>query len=503
MTSTSYHVGEVVAYRSPLLHATVLHRIIGEHGGLFSFKGDANSFRDPLPLSTNAIIGRLQLHIPDVGGWLTWLHTPTNALYFFGSLVLILVGIAVGLFRRQKKVRTNTAPPVRGHGGPGWTLSGVGEAIAIPLVLALTFGLLAAVAFTRPDNRTVAQHIPYQQQLQFVYGGPATKGATYPDAIVTSGDPVFVHLVQSLNIRAHYRFTSNAKTIGLNGTIAMTAELIAANGWTRTISSSPIVAFRGSTANVSLPIDLRNAAGLLTAVNQETGVGDGAASILLTPKVALSGTVVGLPIATSFAPTLNFAFDGLELNLVSAAPSLSSPSFPQLNPSHPGLFVRSANAPAKMSLFGNPVRVSIIRLVSAAGTFAALLMALVVALTVVSRRDEVAQIRARYRQKLVVVTTPPDEGTLAVLDVANFSALVRVAEISNSLILEHTGVRTHTYAVKTGENIYRYQVLVSPRQARESTAAHSKRHARNRKYPGRARKSIEGSGIQLTSGSTE
>ena len=142
-------------------------------------------------------------------------------------------------------------------------------------------------------------------------------------------------------------------------------------------------------------------------------------------------------------------------------------------------------------------------MVSAAGTFATLLMALVVALTVVSRRDEVAQIRARYRQKLVVVTTPPDEGTLAVLDVANFSALVRVAEISNSLILEHAGVRTHTYAVKTGDNIYRYQVLVSPRQARESTAAHSKRHARNRKYPGRARKSIEGSGIQLTSGPTE
>src|SRR5438309_7768906 len=39
-----YTVGEVVAYRSTLLHVTVLHRILARHGDRYVFKGDHNNF---------------------------------------------------------------------------------------------------------------------------------------------------------------------------------------------------------------------------------------------------------------------------------------------------------------------------------------------------------------------------------------------------------------------------------------------------------------------------
>ena len=39
----SYHVGEVVAYRSATLHTVVMHRVVGVGGGTFTFKGDNNS----------------------------------------------------------------------------------------------------------------------------------------------------------------------------------------------------------------------------------------------------------------------------------------------------------------------------------------------------------------------------------------------------------------------------------------------------------------------------
>ena len=49
--STQYRVGDIVGYHSPLLHIVVLHRIVAEHAGLFTFKGDNNSFLDPRPIA--------------------------------------------------------------------------------------------------------------------------------------------------------------------------------------------------------------------------------------------------------------------------------------------------------------------------------------------------------------------------------------------------------------------------------------------------------------------
>src|SRR5271157_145822 len=43
---STYHVGQIVGYQSPLLHVVVLHRIVAEHDGTFVFKGDNNSFLD-------------------------------------------------------------------------------------------------------------------------------------------------------------------------------------------------------------------------------------------------------------------------------------------------------------------------------------------------------------------------------------------------------------------------------------------------------------------------
>ena len=45
-----YHVGEIVAYRSQLLHTIILHRIIGITDGRYTFMGDLNpypGFRQP------------------------------------------------------------------------------------------------------------------------------------------------------------------------------------------------------------------------------------------------------------------------------------------------------------------------------------------------------------------------------------------------------------------------------------------------------------------------
>jgi signal peptidase I len=55
----TYRVGDVVAYRSTLMGRVVLHRIVGVHGGRFTFKGDNNSFLDPDQPTRSELVGRL------------------------------------------------------------------------------------------------------------------------------------------------------------------------------------------------------------------------------------------------------------------------------------------------------------------------------------------------------------------------------------------------------------------------------------------------------------
>ena len=74
--ASEYHVGEIVGYHSPLLHIVVLHRIVAEHAGLFTFKGDNNNFLDPVKVHSSAIEGRLWARVPHAGIVLGWVRSP-------------------------------------------------------------------------------------------------------------------------------------------------------------------------------------------------------------------------------------------------------------------------------------------------------------------------------------------------------------------------------------------------------------------------------------------
>jgi signal peptidase I len=90
--SSSYHVGQVVGYRSRLLHRIVLHRIVAFDGGRYTFKGDNNSFLDPeRPVSTQ-LVGRMEFRIPGIGRLIPLLHVP----WLLGALAGVLV-LALGL----------------------------------------------------------------------------------------------------------------------------------------------------------------------------------------------------------------------------------------------------------------------------------------------------------------------------------------------------------------------------------------------------------------------
>ena len=83
--ATSYKVGDVVLYESPVLHRPVLHRIIVIQGTHYYFKGDNNDFVDPGYATRGDILGKLWLHVPKVGKGLSWIGKPAHAEVSPGS----------------------------------------------------------------------------------------------------------------------------------------------------------------------------------------------------------------------------------------------------------------------------------------------------------------------------------------------------------------------------------------------------------------------------------
>ncbi len=85
-------VGDIVGYRSVMLHRVVLHRIAAIEGDHYVFKGDNNSFTDPEQPRRSDLVGKLWFQIPLAGRAIGVLHVP----WILAALAALLV-LAIGL----------------------------------------------------------------------------------------------------------------------------------------------------------------------------------------------------------------------------------------------------------------------------------------------------------------------------------------------------------------------------------------------------------------------
>jgi signal peptidase I len=161
-TEPSYHVGQVVLYQSPVLHRSVLHRIIVIQDGHYFFKGDNNSFVDPGYATRAELLGTMWFHIPAAGGVLSWFGRPAHAALLAGLAAMAVVLAAAGTTRRKRrrrgpKARDPVAPglavpvlPVPGLAAPGLPV----PVLPVPGLAAPTFQP------PPPDGRSVPTPSP-------------------------------------------------------------------------------------------------------------------------------------------------------------------------------------------------------------------------------------------------------------------------------------------------------------------------------------------------------
>src|SRR5438876_5936540 len=214
-----------------------------------------------------------------------------------------------------------------------------GEVALVVLgVVALGFGLLAAVAFLRPAHRLVA-YDGYRQVGTFGYQAPVPAGAAYPSGAATTGQPIFLRLAKSLSIRFDYRFDARSPH-AVEGSGRILAELADPSvGWRRTLSIQPWTAFKGDRFSARGTLRLDRIESLIGRIERETGFGSGSHTLTLRPQIRIHGEVAQARVSDRFAPSLALELDPLVLRL---APAAGGAGVNALTSSRPGALSRFA-----------------------------------------------------------------------------------------------------------------------------------------------------------------
>lgn len=462
--SDQYHVGEVVAYRSTLLHIVVLHRIIGRAGRDYVFKGDNNNFNDPTHPTRAELLGKLWLRVPRGGRVLVWLHTPLVAAAV-AALCAALLLFGTGQQHRRRKRRRNGASR-SGHSGAarmnsrdhGVTRFNPQTLVAASAVALAVFLGLALIAFNLPAAKSATVRVPYTQQVQIGYSAGAPPGPVYPTGAVNTGDPIFLQLVRRVRVRMNYRLTTPAPH-RLAGTAQVVLKLAGPSGWNRSIVVAPPQRFVGDRAGMHVTLDLPRLLALLARIGTLTGVpATGGYTIAVQPSVHISGTVAGHPIDTRFNRGVAFQIGTVQLTPTGGSPT-SGASGSGFNPSQSGSVAAAATTAATLGVGGLALSIAALRWIALIGL---LLATPVAALTFRHRHSrpfgQAARINAKYGHLIVPITATADALSWAPYEVADIKALVRLAEAGDRLILHHRDADGDTYLVNDESTLYRYRI---------------------------------------------
>lgn len=449
-----YVIGDVVAYHNPDL-GVVIHRILERDGDRFVIRGDNNNFNDnyhPLPQD---IIGKRWFYIPSAGHLADKLKPPVGPS-LIGGLAFGSVMIPAAGKRRGKKARGKST----GASSGGRTIGPLSPLQMATVTLAGGLLLVAiaamAIAFTRPTTHQVTADLKYEQQGKFSYGGPGPATA-YSGGEIQPGDPVFLKLVNSLNVQFAYHLVGADHVQG-NASLALIISQT--NGWQKTIDLSPDKVFSGDTLLLAGTVDLNAIRQAVADVEASTGTHYENYTVSLAPRAKFSATAGGAPISGDFAPQLDMRWDSTQLQVNTHDGTGKDPFIA----SKAGTTTYSATRSARLSLLLLSVPISTLREISVVGTAGALVALAVLAILLGRSRtsDEAERIARQYGHLLIEATASPLLPGVPQFSVKRFRDLVALAEPDLLRIFhEHEDDSLeHRYIVMRPEAAYLYTYTI-------------------------------------------
>jgi signal peptidase I len=460
-SESDYRVGQIVAYRNLELHTIVLHRIVARDGSRYVFKGDNNNFLDFEHPRRSQLIGAMWAHLPGAGGELASIRSPALIGGLFALATLLFGGAA--FTRRRRRRRRERDPGEAPREGPPHRRS---PSLPAPGVLAaglaamVPFVALALPAFTRPPAADTLVNVPYRQSGALGYSAKAPPGATYPDGRVRTGEPLFTHVVHEVELRFAYAFQSTARH-RTTARASIAAEIASTSGWRTTIPLGTPRELSGGSGVVRATLDLGSLLSLIERVEATTAV-RGTYTLTIVPHVTTSGEVGGAPIHASFSPAAKFSLNTLEVRPVATAGASSEaePSAASFSHTSAGTLTARRSRPSELSLGAFHLAVATARTVSLIG-IAILICALLAAAALIRprRRGEAERILARYGSLIVPVARIWQQPGVAVIDVADFDSLARIAAHYDRSILHERAEYGDAFWVTDESGQFRFAIL--------------------------------------------
>jgi signal peptidase I len=481
-----YRVGDVAAYQSESLDRVVLHRIIRVDSAGFVFRGDNNDFIDQDRPGADEILGKKWLVIPGGGKVLAWIGNPLAATV----LAFAIASVIFFAFRaRARRSRERSSRPATPRPSP---VPGARSRLLSPAVAGIAvFAAMGAFGFAHPLTRAGHRNAAYVHRGNFEYEAKVGESAVYPSGRVITGQPLFVNLVDDVEVRFDYRLDTGAAT-ALGGSSSMVAVLSSPSGWTHSETIRSRAEFNGDRVNVVGSLNLSRLAGLIDRVQQMTEVQETPYTLTIRPEVRIAGEVAGRSIDERFSPALEFEVDLLKARLATNE-ALAEDIVPadSLNPKATGSVPVPISQPNQASVGPLDVRIGVLRLIAVSG--AVLCALLVGTLFLIARRvaDEPSAIAKRYGRWMIAVETLRPTSERTAVEVKGMDQLVALAESYGRLILHQEDDGIHSYVVEESNIAYWYQAFVTTPLAdsnvRSLPARSSTKHTALRGNEGRHR----------------
>ncbi len=363
------------------------------------------------------------------------------------------------------------------------------DVVLASLLVAVAAAVLAGFAWTRPS--TVNLTVPYEQSGSLSYTTPVSSHSVYGTGRVTTGQPVYLSAVRTLDLSYDYRFASSSLA-SLSGTEQLVATMSDGQGLTRSIQLQPVSPFRGESFVASARLPLARLSAVAAQFDKALGSQNGTYSVQITPSVKAGGTLARAVLRTRFDGAASFEFTGSALVPASAVTGSSTASSAPVSPvsslQHVSTGAAETPGGSPAVMFGH-LSVADVRLGALVVLLLALLVGLRFALPLLGEfvsSEERVRIAARYGPALVEIDMLglPTEATL--VQVSSFDGVLQVAKRLECPILHESG-EVERYVVVDNGTVYEYPIttpspaglarVAGARAALMSSGNHSAAHA--------------------------
>lgn len=441
-----YQVGDAVAYQHPEI-GTVFHRIVGEALGRFTLQGDNNYWLDSHQPVQDEIIGKLWIHLPNVGSYIQTIRTPRN----FTLSVLSIIGsiLFLGSSKSSRKPSAN-----RGNNMFTSKFNPI-EWLVLLSILGLGAVLLAIKSFTSPNSEIIDNQVAYTHHGNFSYTADVPAGV-YDGDVIRAGEPVYRQVTDEFVVQFEYSFNAS-QTAQLQGIYRMVAEISNPKGWKRTLELLPVTEFSGTSFETSAIVNFSQVQAFIDMLEEQTGIRRGMEYTLnIRPEIYVEGRLAEKEIAGNFTPSLAFTFDELAVSMVQ-----DSLEENPLSQSSVHMTSYAREMPNTLSLLGLELSVPFARALSLVGIMVYVYGLVMLAIQVNSAKQlgEISRINMMYGHKIVTIADVTF--TQNQVQVDSIDELAKIAEQNQKVIMHLNRADVHYYFVQSYDVTYLYQLILN------------------------------------------